>query len=332
MIIMILCSGCSYNEEIIIPVVTLFVNYVDCNQDYIVEIRESDDGSVIDVIQEGTVISQLQCDIEPEMVAVGQNGYYLLNKSENNIIIVNFDSEIIAKKKIPEDVNNVSCKNGYVFLGKYSQKYLDEINANYFFAEDNYIADIQILTQENIDTLTDITFYKNYEGYSTEPVLKNHKIFYENEEIQGKELLDKEEYAFLQGRIQGQNICHVVEYQKGYQIYGWINCYDDFYLESLKNKQQPFLSSITKGIAYKINTQNGKTKILEDREEGILFSSENKIVYIQDDGKILCHYINQKEIKEITCVEMRNEQMDICFKKDLIIWYDDNALAHIIRY
>ena len=332
-IIMILCSGCSYNDDIIIPIVTLFEDNVDCNQDYIVEIRESDDGSVIDVIQEGTVISQLQYDTEPEMVAVGQKGYYLLDKSKDIIIIVNFDSEIIAERKIPEDVNSVFCKNGYVFLGKYSQKYLDQIIADYFFAEDNFTADIQILTQENIDTLTDITFYKSYEGYTTEPVLENHTRFYENEKIRGKELLDKgEEYAFLQESIQSQNICHVVEYQEDYQIYGWINCYDDSYQKSLENKQQPMLSSITKGIAYKINTQNGKTEILEDQEEGILFSSENKIVTIQDDGKILCHDLNQESIKEITCVEMHDEQPCICFKKDLIIWYDEDVLAHIVRY
>lgn len=192
--------------------------------------------------------------------------------NEDIIIIVNFDSEIIAEKKIPKDVNNISCRNGYVFLGRDSQKYLDQIVAAYFLAEDNFSADIQILTQENIDTLSDITFYKRYKSYTTEPVLEKHTMFYENEEIQGKELLDKEEYAFLKERIQSQNICHVVEYQEGYQIYGWINCYDDSYQESLENKQQPLLSSITKGIAYKINTQNGKTEILEDREEGILFS------------------------------------------------------------
>lgn len=329
-LLMIFCSGCSYNQDIKIPEVTLFEDYVDCNQDYIVEIRESDDGSVIDVIQEGTIISQLQYDAEPDMVAVGQKGYYLLDKWEGILFIVNFDSEIIEKKKIPEDVNSVFCKNGYVFLGIYSQNYLDQIIADYFFAEDNVTADIQILTQENIDTLPDITFYKSYEGYSTEPVLENHTIFYENEAMQEKELLDKgEEYAFLQESIQSQNICHVVEYQEGYQIYGWINCYDDSYRKSLANKQDPSLSSITKGIAYKINTQNGKTEILEDREEGILFSSENKIFYMQDDGKILCHDINQETIKEVIRVE--DERPCISFKKDLIICYND-VLPHIVRY
>lgn len=330
-LLMILCSGCSYNRDIKIPSVDLFEDYVDCNQDYIVQIRESDEGSVIDVIQEGAVISQLQYDAEPDMVAVGQNGYYLLDKWEGVLIIVNFDSEIIEKKKIPGDVNRVFCRNGYVFLGIYLENYLDQIIADYFLAEDNVAADIQILTQENIDTLQDITFYKSDEGYTTEPVLENHTMFYEKEAMQGKELLAKgEEYAFLQESIESQNTCHVVEYQDGYQIYGWINCYDDSYRKALANKQEPSLSSITKGIAYKINTQNGKTEILEDREEGILFSSENKVVYMQDDGKILCHDINQETIKEVTCVE--DERPCINFKKDLIILYDEDVLPHIVRY
>lgn len=335
-ILIILNSGCIYNEDIIIPTVALFEDYVDCNKEYIVKISDSNDKFVIDVIKEGKIVSQLQCDaygIEPRLVAVGQKGYYLLDDlAEDIMIAVNFDSEIIARKKIPRDVNSISCKNGYVFLEKFPERYLDVINGEYFFEEDNVSGDIQILSQENISTLTDITLYKSDEGYSTEPTLENHTKIYEDEDIQVKELLNKgEEYKILQSRLQNQNLCHVVEYQKGYQIYGWINCYDDSYSESLGNKELPLLSSITKGIAYKINTKNGKTEILEEREEGILLSSENKIVYIQDDGKIFCHYIDRKKVKEIACIKL---QSDICLKKDLLIWYeyDETETANIIRY
>ncbi|MCM1237474.1 MAG: hypothetical protein NC489_45995 [Ruminococcus flavefaciens] len=337
LLLMIFCSGCSFNKDIKIPSVDLYDDFVDCNQDYIVVMRRSDDGSVIHVIQEGTVISQLQCDAEPIMVAVGQNSYYLLDEWERTLFIVNFDSEIIAKKKIPKDVDTVFCRNGFVFLGKYSEKnYLGQMIADYFFAEDNFTEDVQTLTQENIDMLPDITFYKSYEGYTTEPVLENLAMFYENGNMQGKELLARgEEYAFLQESIMNEKLCYVVEHQEGYQIYGWINCYDESYRKSLAKKQNPSLSSITKGIAYRINTQNGKTEILEEREEGILFSSGNKIVYMQNDGKILCHDINQETIKEVICVD--NELPCINLKKDLIIWYgddiyEDGVLPHIVRY
>ena len=57
-----------------------------------------------------------------------------------------------------------------------------------FFVEDNFTADIRYLTQENIDMLSDITLYKNYGDYTTEPVLENHTMFYENEAMQEKEL------------------------------------------------------------------------------------------------------------------------------------------------
>lgn len=332
--LIILSSGCTYGKDIIIPAVTLFEDYVDCNKEYIVNISES---NVVSVIKEGKIVSQLECNassIEPKLVAVGQKGYYLLDDlTEDTMIVVNFDSEIIARKKIPRDINSISCMNGYVFLEKFPEKYLDCINAEYYFEEDNLNADIQKLSPENIHTLKDVTLYKSDTGYSTEPTLGNYTKFYENEEIQGEELLNRgEEYKILQNRLKNQELCHVVEYQEGYQIYGWINCYDDSYLKSLGNKQQPLLSSITKGIAYKINTKNGKTEILEEREEGILFSSNDKIVFIQDDGKIFCQYRKSKKVKEISCINLENEQTVICFKKDLLISYDENAKEKILRY
>lgn len=131
--------------------------------------------------------------------------------------------------------------------------------------------------------------------------------------------------------MQRESKCSIIEYQKGYQIYGWVNCYDDSYQKALANKEEPLLYSITTGIAYKIDAQTGTLEILEQREEGILFSSENKIVYI-NDGKILCHEIHQDSVKEITSIDLYYEQPVICFKKDIIILYDENAEASIIRY
>lgn len=333
-VFIILSLGCTYNGNIIIPTVTLFENYVDCNKDYIVKIRESHDKLVIDVIKEEEIVSQLQCDtydIEPRLVAVGQNGYYLLDDLEEDIMIaVNFDSKIIARKKIPPDINSISCKNGYIFFEKFPEKYLDVINGEYFLEEDNIEEDIQIISQDNVHTLTDVTLYKSYDGYSTEPTLENHTKIYEHEEIYAKDILNRgEEYRILQSRLKNQNICHIVEYQKGYQIYGWINCYDNSYLESLEDKRLPLLSSITKGIAYKINTRNGKTEILEERQDGIIFLSESKIVYIQDDGMILCYYTDSKKVKKITCIKTQSE---ICLKKDLLIWYDENETLNVMRY
>lgn len=338
----IICSGCSFGEHMLMPMVDLYDDeHIDCNEDYIVEIKEVDDVLVVEVTQEGKVVSQLQCDenaANPKMIAVGQNGYYLLDESAEEIIlvIVNFDSQIIAKKRIPSDVNEVFCRNGYVFLARYSERYFGEINADYFLVEDDPAQDVQVLTQENISTLAGMTLYKNRNvvGYSTEPELKNREeIFYDTEEMLENELLSKgKEYAVLRNMIPDQDKCRVLEYQKGYQIYGWVNCCDDSYQEALANKERPPLSSIVKGIAYKIDTQNEKLEILEEREEEILFTSENKIVYLQDDGKIFCHDRSQDKVKEIACIEAYSSQPDIFFKKDLIIIYDDNVEGNVIRY
>lgn len=334
-ILIILGGGCTHNKDIIIPTVSLYNDYVDCNEEYVVKMSEPDSGVVIDVVKEGKPVSQLKCDvygIEPRFVAVGQNGYYLLDWEEGTMVVVGFDSEIITKKRIPEDVNGISCKNGYVFLGKFPARYVDGINADYFLEEDYVMEDIQPISEININNL-DFTFYRGDEGYSNELSLDNHEKIYE-ETIQAKRLLSKgKEYNMLVDRLQDEDMCHVVEYQKGYEIYGWVNCYDDSYSEALANKSQPLLSSITKGIAYKINTQNRKGEVLKEGEGGILFSTENKIVFIENDCRIFCYYIKQKESRELAQIEpLYHERPHIYFKKDILIWYDENDEANIVRY
>ncbi|MCM1246610.1 MAG: hypothetical protein NC293_13285 [Roseburia sp.] len=333
--LIILGEGCTY-KNIIIPAVSLYDDYVDCNEEYVVKMSETDNGDVVDVVKEGKLVSQLKCDIygiEPRFVAVGQNGYYLLDWEEGTMFVVGFDSEIIAKKIIPEDVNGISCKNGYVFLGKFPARYVDGINADYFLEEEYVMEDIQPISEIDINTL-DFTFYRSDEGYSNEPSLDGHEKIYEKEKIQAKTLLNKgEEYNMLADRLQDEDMCHVVEYQKGYNIYGWVNCYNDSYSEALANKSQPLLSSITKGIAYKINAQNRKGEVIREGEEGILFSAENKILFIENDGRVFCYYIKQKENRELAQIKpLYQEQPHIYFKKDILMWYDENDKANIVRY
>lgn len=335
-VLTVLDMGCTFNKDIIIPSVSLYDDYVDCNEEYVVKMSEPDSGVVIDVVKAGKPVSQLKCDgygIEPRFVAVGQNGYYLLDEEEGIMVVAGFDSEIITEKRIPEDVNGISCRNGYVFLGKLPARYVDGINADYFLEEDYVMEDIQPISEININTL-DFTFYRGDEGYSNELSLDNHEKSYE-ETIQAKRLLNKgKEYNMLADRLQDEDMCHVVEYQKGYEIYGWVNCYDDSYSEALANKSQPLLSSITKGIAYKINTRDRIGEVLGEGEEGILFSTENKIVFIENDGGIFCHYIKQEESKKIARIEptLYGGWASIRFKKDLLIWDDENAEVNIVRY
>lgn len=139
-IICLICisSGCEHNEEIIVPMVELYEDYVDCNDDYIVEIKEIDNELVCDVIQENKVISRLWCeesDIDPDMIAVGRKGYYLLDNSSRNtqIFVVDFESKVKTKKKTPSYVNSIFCKNGYVFLTQNIKTYFDGTDVEYFF-------------------------------------------------------------------------------------------------------------------------------------------------------------------------------------------------------
>lgn len=334
----VLLSGCFKSYKSGVYVFYSGVDYFSCNNRYKGELDYSDEPIVTIYDKETKKVKSFKRESMYDHIVLGEEYFFLFTSSDSGektkIVRYTYNGEMSKMLEL-EDVVDLSCKNGILFIGCGKEKpddtwrsnsYMKGFWANYYIEEKNFGQEIKLLdtTKKRVE-INDVTlYYHGDRGYfCTEPDIGDYegRVYGEMKSLQGTyqgalvyEHIDilKEKFHFTE-----EAKVTLYEYQDGYYIYGCCNL-----MNELINPLPMTDRDVNKSWCFRINGQTKELEVLEEREKALaMYCTEESTVYYKDKF-LYCE--NRKTGKRKKITEKRRNRMSIRFDNGYVLCDDDS--------
>lgn len=264
-------------------------------------------------------VSEDELPIYPDMIALGQDFYYLYgedyDEDKEYLVKMNYESQMVSKIACG-GINSLVCQDGTLFLGtdlSYGEDTRDCLGfyADSFIRESEFeTGNIEYGVKDNSGVLQigDVKLYEHPgEYFSTNPNIREypegaHYTFCWGDGVDEE---DRSRYSdsvtrFLDGQnLHSQDRCRVNEYQNGTDIYGVINVGKVSFLGLLNTKT---------AYAYRMDIETEQLTLVGEWDGVILiFYGGDYVVYEKNDT-IYRENVTTGEREELCEVSSKKEE------------------------
>lgn len=269
--------------------------------------------------KELTSISEDELMIYPDLIALGEDFYYLYGEDYDDdkeyLVKMNYESQMVAKIAYG-GIESLVCQDGTLFLGTDESQGAETRDCLGFYA-DKFIRENEFETGNieycvtdatGVRQIGDVKLYEHSgEYFSTNPEIEGYPegadyAFYWGD---GVDKEDRSRYCdsvirFLDGQnLHRQDYCVVNEYQNGTSIYGVINIGKTSFLGLLPSKT---------AYAYQIDAETEQLTLIEERSGvTLIFYGSDYLVYREND-MIYRENMTTGEREELCGISSRGEE------------------------